>query len=77
MEFDYSKLKGRIIEKFDRYNAFGDAMGLAKGTINKKLNNQLGFSQEDICKAMIILEINEADINHYFFTQKITLKATK
>jgi hypothetical protein len=36
--FDYSKLRGRIREKFKTESAFGKAMNLSHNTISKKLN---------------------------------------
>ena len=37
MQYDYSKLKGRIVEKNGIYSNFGDAMGWSPVTRTKKL----------------------------------------
>ena len=45
--FDYSKLRGRIKEKYDTQDAFADAIGIGRVSLSKRLNNQLEltFSQ--------------------------------
>jgi hypothetical protein len=39
MEFDYSKLNGRIVEIFGTQLNFSVAMGLSERSISLKLNN--------------------------------------
>lgn len=68
--FDYSKLRGRIREKFKTESAFGEAMGLSHNTISKKLNGHILFVQNEIDKAIALLEIPDDEISTYFFTTK-------
>lgn len=69
--FDYSKLRGRIREKFKTESAFGKAMGLSHNTISKKLNGHIMFVQNEIDKAIVLLEIPDEEISTYFFTPKV------
>lgn len=69
--FDYSKLRGRIKEKFRTQNAFADAMKLSATTISDKLNNKVQWTQKEIDAACVLLEIDPADIPIYFFTVKV------
>ena len=71
MQYDYSKLKGRIKEKCGNQNQFQEKMGLSHTSINKKLNNKVQFTQEDIEKAIEILELDKKDIPLYFFATKV------
>lgn len=69
MEFDYSKLKGRIIEKMGKQEAFAEALGLTKQALSTKLNNRYGFKQKEIMKAKELLDID--DVTPYFFENKV------
>lgn len=71
MIFDYSKLCGRITEKYKTQGNFAKAMGPSESTISAKLNNKYEFSQSEIIRAVEVLELNSADIPIYFFTPKV------
>lgn len=71
MVFDYSKLKGLIVEKFDTVSAFSDAIGVAVQTVSAKLNNRLHVTKNDIIKWSNVLGIEVSDIGIYFFTPKV------
>ncbi len=71
MKYDYSKLTGLIVEKFRTRYKFADAMNMKHSSISLKLNNQVGFSQEEIIKAMELLQIPPCELDQYFFKQKI------
>lgn len=64
---DYSKLRGRIREIYKTEGNFADALGVNKGTISLKLNNQSGFSQKEILIICQLLKIDDKDIPIYFF----------
>ena len=67
MAYDYSKLSGKISEKFDtRYN-FAKEMGISERSISLKLNGKVGFKQDEIIRACRLLGIKEKDIAEYFF----------
>ena len=70
--FDYSKLKGRIIEKFGTQGKFALANQLSDRSMSLKMNNGIGLSQEEILKWCILLDIESTDIPLYFFNQKVS-----
>lgn len=68
MQFVYSKLRGRIREICETDQRFAELMGVANATISAKLNNKSEFSQQEIFKAVEILDLDSSDISSYFFT---------
>lgn len=68
--FDYSKLKGKIIEKFKTQGNFAAANQLSDRSMSLKLNNGIGLSQEEILKWCKLLDIEISDIPVYFFHVK-------
>lgn len=71
MEYDYSKLNGRIIEICKTQNKFAQLMGLSERTVSLKLNNSVPFKQPEIEKAIKVLNLTKDDIKSYFFKQKV------
>ena len=70
IEFDYSKLKGRIVEKYDMggTSKLANEVGMSYRLLLAKLSNARHFTQHDIysiCKALDITDVNE-----YFFKVK-------
>lgn len=73
MAFDYSKLRGRIVEKFGSIRKFADAYGLSSVTMSKKLNGKVAISPDDIVKmsAPEFLDIQPNEYHEYFFKLKV------
>ncbi|RFE01118.1 DUF739 family protein [Streptococcus parauberis] len=71
MTYDYSKLEGRIIEKFGTRDSFAKALGLTQKSLSDKLNNKTIWKQPQISKARELLEIPEEDTHLYFFKYKV------
>ena len=71
MVFDYSKLRGKIVEVFSKQSAFALAMGWSERTLSLKLTGKRLWKQSDICKAIELLRIDESEIPLYFFTPKV------
>ena len=71
--FDYSKLIGRIIEKFGTRKAFAKAAGYSENTISKKLSGKIPITTNDITEwsKPILLDISYSDITEYFFKLKV------
>ena len=65
--YDYSKLRGRIVEKYGTITAFAGVLGISKTTISLKLKNEIGFSRDDIVKWAELLKIPEDEYTLYFF----------
>jgi len=68
--FDYSKLRGKAIEKYGTLKRFADAAGIGRSVLSIKMNNRRPFSQEEIYRIVILLEI-EHETTDYFFTPRV------
>jgi hypothetical protein len=68
---DYSKLKGRIIEKYGTRTAFADAIGLTMESLSRRLNNGANFKADEYIKACDLLDIPPKEMHLYFFTPKL------
>lgn len=71
MAFNYSKLRGRIVEVFGSQSEFAKAMEWSERTLSLKLTNQVYWRQSDICKAVSLLNISNDEILAYFFTLEV------
>lgn len=71
MAFDYSKLRGRVVEIFNTQSCFADAMGWSERTLSLKMNGLRPWKQPDICKAIRLLRLTADDIPAYFFESKV------
>lgn len=69
--YDYSKLRGRLREREVIYKTLGKVLGLSEGSVSERLNNNAQFSQEEIEKTMIFLEIPLNQVEQYFFTHLV------
>lgn len=70
IQFNYRKLRGRIVEKFGTCGAFAKKIGIYKQTLSAKLNGDIGITKEDIIEWSEILEIEKEEIGVFFFTLK-------
>lgn len=72
-KFDYSKLIGRIIEKFGSRRAFAKACGFSENTISKKLSGKMAITTVDIMNwsSKELLDIDSAEIPEYFFAIQV------
>ena len=66
----YSKLKGRIIEKFGSQAAFAAALGWRAALLSDKLNGKSQWSFAEVMKACELLEIPLNEAHLYFFCTK-------
>lgn len=71
VKFDYSKLKGRIVEKYGSQKKFALSINMNQSTLSTRLNNSSQWTQTEIIKSVKFLEIEYGDIPTYFFTQKV------
>ena len=71
MGFDYSKLRGRIVEEFGTQQAFAKALGVSARTLSLKMNNRIPFGQGEIDSAITLLDATPQDIKAYFFTKEV------
>ena len=67
MIYDYSKLRGKIVEVYGKAAPFAKAMKLSERTLSLKLNNKVYWKQPEI--ACTLLGIPGSDIPAYFFAK--------
>lgn len=67
VNFNYSKLKGRIIEILDNNSTFFDGMGWSRPTFNRKIAGESEWTDQEIMKAAEMLQIEPDRIPSYFF----------
>ena len=70
MNFDHSKLLGRIVEKFGSQRALAAYIGWTESKLSARLNNSVQFDAEEIMLlcAPDVLDIPPEEIQVYFFT---------
>lgn len=73
MCFNYRKLLGKIVEKFETQHNFAIAMGMSERSLSLKLNNKVTWKDTEIAKALKLLEIPASDIYMYFFDEKVQI----
>ena len=71
--FDYSKLRGRIVEKLGSIKKYAELLGLSDTSIGNKLKLKVPFTQDEILRSTEpdVLDIKVNDIPQYFFTKKV------
>lgn len=70
LKFDFSRLQGRIVEKFGTRGRFAEAMGLSDGQMSDRLNNRVYMDGAEITQAADLLGIPGEEIHAFFLTPK-------
>ena len=68
--FDYSKLRGRIVEMFGTIGKFAEASGIRAEQFTSAFNQKRTFTQSEIIRICELLDIPDAEIGLYFFASK-------
>ncbi len=68
--FDYSALRGRIVQYYGTIEKFADAIPMGRVTLYLKLQNKRPFTSDNIYKISKLLNMASEEINIYFFTEK-------
>ncbi|WP_339283177.1 DUF739 family protein [Oceanobacillus sp. FSL K6-3682] len=71
MNFNYSSLYSKIVEKYGSQYSFAKAMGLSEKLLSQKLNGKAGWKQVEIAKTIELLEIDSSEIPRYFFNYEV------
>lgn len=71
MAYDYSKLRGKIIEKYRSQSIFAKRIGWSERTLSLKLNGKVHFTQMDIETFIEALGLDRNDIQSYFFSMVV------
>lgn len=71
--YDYAKLRGRIIEKLGNLKTYAELLGISDTALSNKLSNKVPFNQDEILRSMEkeVLDIEAVEVSHYFFAQKV------
>ena len=67
MDYNYSKLKGKIREVYETQRSFAEDMGISDVTMSMKLNNKSEWTQVEMELAMELLGIPRTKVKEYFF----------
>ena len=72
MDFDFSKLLGRIVEKFGTRKAFCEVASIPESALSYRLSNKNRFTMDEIYRIVQpdCLDIDPAEIGIYFFTPR-------
>lgn len=54
--FDYSILRGKIVEKYKTQKLFAKELGISERSLSLKLNNRIYFTQDEILKCIKLLD---------------------
>ena len=71
MQFDYSKLRGKIAEICGSQIIFAKKMSMSERTLSLKLTSKRYWKQSEICRAMDILGLSLDDVTEYFFKLEV------
>lgn len=66
-KFDYSKLRGRIVEKYTTCAAFAEAFGCSRSVLSAKLSGTSPWTIAEVRRACELLDIKPEEIHLYFF----------
>ena len=69
--YDYSILKGKIVEKIGSRRELADKLGINETTLSNKLNNKTDFSREEMKKICKILDEPLYKIVELFLTETV------
>ena len=77
VKYDYSKLRGKIIEVFGNQEKFSEAIGLSDRSVNHRMQNNRDWTQSDIEKVCEVLNIDREDVHLYFLVVKEVVEDTE
>ena len=69
-QFNFRRLKGRIIETYGSQRGFAEAMGMSAQMLSSRLNCHTSLSQGEIWHACILLDIAPEEIGRFFFCRR-------
>lgn len=76
MRFDYSKLKGKIVEVYGSQKAFAKALGVSEHTMSVRLNNKKAWTYQEIIKTVELLKLSPFELSQCFFTPEVEQEVT-
>lgn len=70
-KFDYSKLRGKVVEKLNTNKAFADSIGISYPALSARFKGDTPFSQREIAKAIDVLDLTPPEVVECFFTPEV------
>ena len=71
MGYDYSKLRGRIVEKYCNVKAFADVLGVSRQSVDAMLHDKVGLTRDKMVIWAELIDIPAKDYLVYFFAKKV------
>lgn len=71
VNFDYSRLKGRIIEKFGTAGEFAAAIGISLNSVSRILNGKQSLKIDELYEWKKALDISDDEVVVFFCTEKV------
>ena len=71
LKINYDKLKGRVGGVWGTQGKLAEQLKLDETTVSNKLNCNTYFTQKEILKICLLLNIKLEEIPEYFFKQKV------
>jgi len=71
LNYDYSKLRGKIKEVVGTERNFARELGIGRVSLYKRLHNKLDFSRSEMVRACDLLGIDYCEVAAYFFTTQV------
>lgn len=71
MNYNYSKLIGRLTEVYGTRARFCEALGISQRSLSLKLHNKAPFKQKEIARAVELLDVPGGEIQQYFFAPEV------
>lgn len=66
MQYDGSKLRGKIVEVFKSQAKFSEALGVSEHSISMKLAGRIAWRSDEMARAAKLLHLTPGEIPDYF-----------
>ena len=77
MTFNYSKLRGKIVEVYGSIAEFSDHSKMSRATIFSRFRGESNWRQDEIIEACNLLGIAQNEIATYFFDEQVVKSPTE
>ena len=71
IKYNYDKLRKKFKELGIKEKEVAKELGISKSTLSLKLNNRASFSQDEILKILVMINLSDSETKEYFLTQKV------
>lgn len=71
LQFDYRKLRGKIVEKGDTLEQFSKEVGISRTALYQKMNKDGEFTTGEMFNICEVLNIHVNQVGEYFFVESV------